>query len=285
VKPGEGVLVGSAAIEFPEGGIEVEIGRARVWDSRLEPLVEAPDHPAGNYAVQLEQLGERPGCTVSILGEMPLGRETASPFLTAVLNSDAMNTGADLSGECIPGDIVRAKARRLVSRLRRAWTGGRTDMRDRGGNGESDRVWHGWTDHGDDGHARGILSELVGFGPGLTPSGDDFLLGLLGADRLFGSAAGGRCDARFMREVRCHLPALLRSAGSTTTQSCLMLEAALMGHFPAPVSRLLASLERRDEEEIRESVARLRKIGASSGEDILAGIIFWLDARDRCGKS
>ena len=238
VEPGEQLVVSRLGIEFLDSGIEVEIGRAPVWDSRLRPFDQSE-----------ETFGPRMRRAAGILRKVGAEQHSASPFLSAVSCPEVKLAGAATSPE-----LFRARAAQLVSRLTQDWIGGRDDL-------------------------AGTLVQLVGFGPGLTPSGDDFLLGLLGADHYFTRISGNGDDrAEFGRAMRRQLPALLCS---TTVQSRLMLEAALEGHYPAPVSGLLASTGEGREDGIRESVARLRNVGATSGDDVLAGILLWLETRAR----
>jgi hypothetical protein len=66
-------------------------------------------------------------------------------------------------------------------------------------------------------------------------------------------------------------------AGATTEVSGLMLRAAVAGHFPESVQGLLVAMAGRDLDAVREWAVRLAGLGASSGQDMLAGILFWLD--------
>jgi hypothetical protein len=117
---------------------------------------------------------------------------------------------------------------------------------------------------------RPLLGELVGFGPGLTPSGDDFLLGLLAASHAFQS---DQRDA-----IEFDVAALVADgAQATVRQSQYMLNAALKGHFPEPVINLLVALGQSISEDVRKAARRLRGLGSASGQDMLAGILFRLD--------
>jgi len=237
IQPGDCVLVSRAALEFPDAGIDVAIGTANVWDSYLRPFGELPG--AGCVG---------PNSAAAVLMRIVTAGDISSSFLSAVVGS-AIPAHSSVASRATR-DLAREKIFRLVGEIRDGWIAGQEEAVSR------------------------LAGQLVGLGPGLTPSGDDFLLGLLAADHFFSRAGMDAPRAVFDR-----LPPLLES---TTTVSRLMLEAALAGHFAAPVSDLLASIVEEGEEEIRsrkirESVARLRKVGATSGEDVLAGIILWLD--------
>jgi hypothetical protein len=115
----------------------------------------------------------------------------------------------------------------------------------------------------------GCLRALVGLGPGLTPSGDDFLVGLMAASR---ALANPTCDlAAVMNRL---LPSL---AGATTDQSYFMLKAAAAGHYPQGLVELVAAVVAGDADRTRLSTGRLLDLGATSGQDMLAGALIWLD--------
>lgn len=106
---------------------------------------------------------------------------------------------------------------------------------------------------------------LVGKGPGLTPSGDDALVGLLAVQHRAhpGATTGllGLLDAAIR-------PNLVR----TTAISAHYLRLALDGHFGEHLSNLVDGLG--VDGDIRpELVARVQSSGATSGADVLVGVI------------
>ncbi len=106
------------------------------------------------------------------------------------------------------------------------------------------------------------LSELVGLGEGLTPSGDDFLCGLLAATWMGRDAKGG--DLRTLLDE-----ALRGKLNETNDISAAFLDCALRGQFSRPVtelSRMSPSM----------AAASFRAIGHSSGVDTLNGILYGL---------
>jgi hypothetical protein len=98
---------------------------------------------------------------------------------------------------------------------------------------------------------------LCGLGPGLTPSGDDFLVGVL-----IGSCMAGGT-------VRT----ILDAATETTRISRAYLEAAALGQANDPWHDLLWALRRGRGWE--ESARRLVRFGETSGADMMTGFFAW----------
>jgi hypothetical protein len=111
---------------------------------------------------------------------------------------------------------------------------------------------------------------LVGLGPGLTPSGDDFLGGLL-----FQLHHLSAVYPEVLRWERAPVDDLLTWAGTQTNPiSSALLRDHIEGHGSEPLHALVAQLLRGDEPEImRMSVQRLLRIGSTSGWDLLAGVL------------
>lgn len=106
---------------------------------------------------------------------------------------------------------------------------------------------------------------LIGRGPGLTPEGDDVLAGAAVGLRALAPAAG-MPGARADRLARGLFPERLR--GRTTALSATLLAlAADAGAAPEPVHRLLGRGDR------ESALADLRRLGASTGAAIAAGIV------------
>lgn len=102
---------------------------------------------------------------------------------------------------------------------------------------------------------------LVGLGPGLTPSGDDLLCGLLGA-----LAAAG--DARFeavRREVMRHLDRTTSASKDYLTQACTPWWTGLLHGFFAAIAE--------PDGDIAGAFRRLAARGHSSGIDQAAGLV------------
>lgn len=111
--------------------------------------------------------------------------------------------------------------------------------------------------------ASSCLSRLVGLGIGLTPSGDDFLCGILA-----GLSLSGKGTSSFALLLRDQIKSCL---SRTNDISRTFLRCALQNHFsPAVLSLAKSPLSL----EIRDS---FKEIGHSSGMDTLYGIFFLLD--------
>ena len=101
---------------------------------------------------------------------------------------------------------------------------------------------------------------LAGLGPGGTPAGDDFLVGVMAAIWLLGEAA----DAPAIAEI---------AAPRTSALSAAFLRAAGRGEFIALWHAILEALASGDLGQVQEAAMRLESYGASSGADALDGFI------------
>ncbi len=100
--------------------------------------------------------------------------------------------------------------------------------------------------------------QLAGLGHGLTPAGDDYLVGAMAALWLLGD----RDQAAMIA---------WSAAPHTTTLSSAFLTAAAQGQFAEPWHQLARALARQSAVECGAAVQRITAIGASSGRDALAG--------------
>ncbi len=104
------------------------------------------------------------------------------------------------------------------------------------------------------------LCELIGLGTGLTPSGDDFLCGVLA-----GLHIQGKEFSEFAYYIRQHLRANLHR---TNEISAAFLHCAMEGHFSLAVNELWKNPD-------AETISQMfHAIGHSSGMDTLCGIYF-----------
>jgi hypothetical protein len=101
---------------------------------------------------------------------------------------------------------------------------------------------------------------LIGLGPGLTPSGDDFLVGALATLDAIGA---GDAHTALATAVANAAP------GATSALSACFLRAAAAGHVGEPLHRAVAALLTGDAD---AAVAAVAHIGHSSGWDMMAGI-------------
>jgi hypothetical protein len=123
---------------------------------------------------------------------------------------------------------------------------------------------------------------LLGVGPGLTPSGDDALLGLLVA---LGCMAPAEPSVDAMRRT---LAAWTRaSAGRTTTIARAYLLHGADGHVGVPWIALVEALASGDPVRAEDATREALRLGASSGADgvqgLLAGLAALHPGRERLG--
>ena len=124
-----------------------------------------------------------------------------------------------------------------------------------------------------DGEIRG-LSALVGLGEGLTPSGDDVLVGVLAGLDAALEVSG---DAAALRQGLC--AELERGTSRTTRLAAQMLDAAAAGFYAEPVLGLLQTLAlpKPGAKALAQAVADLLAVGHRSGADTLRGIVAALE--------
>jgi Protein of unknown function (DUF2877) len=108
--------------------------------------------------------------------------------------------------------------------------------------------------------ATDLLAGLVGLGPGLTPSGDDFLLGALA---LLDALAERKAHAALSDAVARLSPA------STSPLSLCFLRAGASGHVGEHLHGIVSAVV---SGHIEAAIALAPRIGHSSGWDMLAGV-------------
>jgi hypothetical protein len=107
-----------------------------------------------------------------------------------------------------------------------------------------------------------MAAQVIGLGEGLTPSGDDLLMGFLAVLHLTGHVP-----------TRLHHPAWLDPlVANTTDLSAAFLRAALEGHFSEPIARLMQALYSSEACDWQARAADLARVGHSSGVDAMVGI-------------
>ncbi len=101
-------------------------------------------------------------------------------------------------------------------------------------------------------------SFLAGLGSGLTPAGDDYLVGAMAA--------------LWLTDLKALLPEIAAAAVlQTTTLSAAFLNAAARGEFMEPWHHLAQNLYPGNIESLSQALALVVTFGASSGRDALAG--------------
>jgi len=112
--------------------------------------------------------------------------------------------------------------------------------------------------------------QLIGLGPGLTPSGDDYAGGLLFTVHHLKSAY----PSEFGWDPEGVLDLLHKAYPLTNAISHTVLSDLAYGHGPEPLHDLLnAFLQAKPVEHLLVSVDRLTGIGHTSGWDMLAGVL------------
>jgi len=111
-------------------------------------------------------------------------------------------------------------------------------------------------------------ARLVGWGEGLTPAGDDFLVGLC-------AGLDAQIDGNARRACRDAIgSAMIASTARTTTISAHYLRLAAAGHFQ---ERLLAArdalLSSESPQQCDEALRAACAVGATSGADSVAGLL------------
>ncbi len=117
--------------------------------------------------------------------------------------------------------------------------------------------------------ARAAVHGLIGLGPGLTPSGDDVIAGMLIALH----ATGWRDDAEALAGFVGSAP-----AERTSSLSGAFLAAACSGLPSAAMHTAIAAMLAGDVDALPAAMDRLTGIGHTSGWDMLAGAVLGLRA-------
>lgn len=118
-------------------------------------------------------------------------------------------------------------------------------------------------DHPD--RARLHAKSMIGLGPGLTPSGDDFLVGLLAVLHL----GGNPCRAWLAPVAN----AVMETRQSTNAISFAALSQAAGGRVRESIATLIDCMMYGTPESLVGPAHRVLAIGSTSGTDILAGIL------------
>ncbi|MBK5144558.1 DUF2877 domain-containing protein [Budviciaceae bacterium BWR-B9] len=115
------------------------------------------------------------------------------------------------------------------------------------------------------------VAGLIGYGSGLTPDGDDYLLGYLAALSLWHQ------HPTLSRHINSVKAAIAQMLTKTTDISKHYLSLALQQDYSEPVYRLLGCLCRQTtEQELKLAGHQVMQFGAASGVDCLAGVLHGL---------
>ncbi len=226
--------------------VAVDLANAVVW----EPSVICPGQALRPSSTQLSRSGQAPPLPVVNTGFQHLLAALKSPETAKGLGQTIPLIAALASGSDLPltftQDLFVARALGPITRIARACLG--RDMRRIAEESE----------------------QLVGLGPGLTPSGDDYLGGLLFTARYLRAAYPNE----FTWGVGPVLDLLHQARPLTNRISHTILSDCAHGHGPEPLHDLVNSfLQAEPAECLLRSVDRLTGIGHTSGWDMLAGAL------------
>jgi hypothetical protein len=123
-------------------------------------------------------------------------------------------------------------------------------------------------EYGDDETILALAARLCGRGPGLTPSGDDFLAGWMAVGwLLYGPQPTFLAHCQRITEI---------ASQSTHALSQCWLAYAAAGDVARPIGELLAALTVRNPERLECAARHVLALGATSGHDLLQGILYGL---------
>lgn len=108
------------------------------------------------------------------------------------------------------------------------------------------------------------ITGLLGLGIGLTPTGDDWLSGFCAIWLLPGHPG---CHNR-----QYFISATAQAKNKTTLLSAVTLSAAIQHRYRESIGQLIKKIATNDSKEITDTLTEIKKIGSSSGCDMLCGI-------------
>jgi hypothetical protein len=120
------------------------------------------------------------------------------------------------------------------------------------------------------------LSGFVGLGPGFTPSGDDFLTGVLLGEQIQGRWRKS-LRGESLRRVKVPVDSIRQALPGTSCGGGTLLLGALEGRFPA---YLLRSMEQLASGDVSGSLETIGSHGATSGWDAAAGFLWFFECMD-----
>jgi hypothetical protein len=121
---------------------------------------------------------------------------------------------------------------------------------------------------------------LAGLGRGLTPSGDDFLIGVCGALVLADAILPvSRTVAHpSMVSRRDQALAIAAAADRTTLLSAVWLRHAAHAEFSSEIGRVLVTLAKEDAPDLQVAITELLAVGGLSGLDTATGLLYGIRA-------
>ena len=119
------------------------------------------------------------------------------------------------------------------------------------------------------------IRPLIGLGPGLTPSGDDFIVGYLAG--LWSAGGSDPSRLRFLSSVGTWLS---QAAAGTNAISRTYIKSAVNGNLSEPIATLAQRIgQAKSVDNVREATRTALQVGSTSGTDgvlgLLLGCIAW----------
>jgi len=119
-------------------------------------------------------------------------------------------------------------------------------------------------------YIRSALLKWIGYGIGLTPSGDDFLVGIL-----FTNAIYNILSQEFLEEVK----KLVKEEIYTTDISTQYYISAFENCYNDALLDMYQALITSDKKMVRRSIDKILQFGHTSGSDMMAGILVGLNIK------
>lgn len=117
---------------------------------------------------------------------------------------------------------------------------------------------------------RSALLKWVGYGIGLTPAGDDFLVGILFSDRIYNILG-----SEFSEELK----ELVKEEKYTTDISAHYYISAFENCYNDALLDMYQALITEDKEMVKRSIDKVLQFGHTSGRDMMAGFLVGLNYR------
>jgi hypothetical protein len=125
-----------------------------------------------------------------------------------------------------------------------------------------------------DAHFIEAVKTFAGCGFGLTPSGDDFITGMLNALFLLQEISGNK-NLDSLREN------IFKASETENIISLNAMKMALNGRFHEKMKKTICSLSEKDENKIHTNCHQLLTMGETSGADMLTGFLYTFVVENR----
>jgi hypothetical protein len=113
--------------------------------------------------------------------------------------------------------------------------------------------------------------EMIGLGPGVTPSGDDILIGFLAG--LHSMAGNNKERQSFIQEFGSAIFLLLKE---TNEISRTYIQHAIKGEFSSSIVALIDAIRKGEQLQLLTSTENAMRVGHSSGMDSVTGLLIGL---------